>query len=462
MADRTEKTALLPPTIKTTSHRRVGSSSPKSPLDPHREQQFNAARAKNKAKNKRAGRALTGAIVFCFVFMVAEGIGGFLSHSLAVLTDAAHMLTDVGALSLALFSLHASSRPASDHYSYGWHRAEAVGALASVFTIWALVGAIGVNAVERIVSDIECAKDGNRAGCDAVDSVVMFAIGCGGLAANFCCAAILSWGGHHGHSHGAHGGHGHSHGGHGHGCDHDDHEEEHGHGHSHGSHDDHDNHEDHDCHDHHGHDHGHGHGHDHGHDHGHSHGSVNGDCSGHDHGEKPEKKKKKNLNIQGAFLHALGDCIQSVGVIIAAGIIWGYNKKMYDTPTHPHSWGNLADPCCSILFGIVTLYTTVGLFKELLGILMEGTPQGINFVEVMDSLHAIEGVESVHDLHIWSLTAENVVLSVHLVADTKQCHILKEAQKVCAKFGIEHTTIQIDPLEVNVTNCSTLKFQCAN
>jgi zinc transporter 2 len=409
------------------------SSSPKSPLNLEREAEFDKARREKKLKNKRAAKALTGAIIFCFCFMIAEGVGGMLSHSLAILTDAAHMLTDVAALSLALFALHASSRPASEHYSFGWQRAEAVGALASVFTIWALVGAITVEAVERIVGDVKCAQDKQKSDCEGVDAVVMFGIGCGGLLANFCCAAILAWGGH-SHSHGGSGSHGHSHG-----------VSEQSHGHSHGG------------------------GGDAeaggGSSHGHAHGGVASD-----HEEDPEeakaKKEKaaKNLNVRGAFLHALGDCIQSAGVIIAAGVIWGYNHYTFGTPSAAHSWANLADPCCSIVFGIITLYTTMSLFKDLLKILMQGTPTGVEYAKVMDTLFAIDGVESVHDLHIWSLTSENVVLSVHLVADHHHGPaILCKAQEVLDKeFGISHTTIQIDSPDVNASKCSALTFQCAN
>ncbi len=169
--------------------------------------------------------------------------------------------------------------------------------------------------------------------------------------------------------------------------------------------------------------------------------------------------------MRGAFLHALGDCIQSVGVIIAASVIWIYNSKIYGTPSNAHSWANLADPFCSILFGIITLYTTVYLFRDLMTILMEATPREMKHQDVVDALSRVPGVDSVHDLHIWSLTAETVILSVHLVADlakTDSQTVLALAQEVCKKFHIEHTTIQIDGLDVNVKRCSTKKFQCAN
>lgn len=110
------------------------------------------------ATRDKERRALTRALVFCVFFMVVECVGGYVSHSLAILTDATHLMTDVGAYALSIFSLIAAGRAASDRYSYGWHRAEVLGTLFSVFTIWALVGAIVLEAVSRSWDILECAK----------------------------------------------------------------------------------------------------------------------------------------------------------------------------------------------------------------------------------------------------------------------------------------------------------------
>ena len=272
------------------------------------------------AKAKEA-TAIKCAMAFCMCFMVVEIVGGYIAHSLAILTDAAHLLTDVGAFAMALFSIHATTRVSCHTYSYGWHRAEVVGTLASVFTIWVLVGGIVYEALNRIVSMYQCAylpsvkvgvvdhspedtalfaalgvhSQHDRAiadaaarqlrldSCQGVEAPKMVLIGCLGLTVNLACAAILSWGGSHGHSHHGIGG------GHGHGCADDDDEGKEAAG---------------------------SHGHSHGGDsaHGHSHGGES--AHGHSHGSEASSK---GLALNAAFLHAISDSIQSCGVI-AAGL----------------------------------------------------------------------------------------------------------------------------------------------
>ena len=422
------------------------------------------------AKRRRELRALTVALVFCFVFMIVEVVGGVWAHSLAILTDAAHLLTDVGAYSLSIFALKVSERAMTHKYSYGWHRAEVVGTLISVFTIWALVGAVSLEAFSRIVTMRSCANTplekqylnaehtsalqtfvstGKSHGhtvlelptedglCQAVDARMLMLIGSIGLLVNFGCAYILMLGGTHGHSHHGSGGHGHSHGGH------DDHEEDHGHSHGGGhAHDDH--HDDHA-------------------DHGHSHGG--GGCGGHDDHDDDEvaagggahhrNSGGAGFALNAAMLHALGDSIQSVGVILAGAFMYCMNT--YYTPAgsyyNAHSWYNLADPISSLFFAVVTLYITKSLIMDLLEILMEAAPSGINTESVSASLLKIPGVVDIHDLHIWSIAHERTSLSVHLVSDA-HVDVLSLAQKVLEeKFNIMHHTIQVDSVSMGSTQC---------
>nr|XP_025971590.1 zinc transporter 3 [Dromaius novaehollandiae] len=100
----------------------------------------------------RARRQLSVACTICCVFMVGEVIGGYLAHSLAIMTDAAHLLTDVGSMSVSLFSLWVSARPPTRTMSFGWHRSETLGALASVLSIWVVTGALVYLAAARILS----------------------------------------------------------------------------------------------------------------------------------------------------------------------------------------------------------------------------------------------------------------------------------------------------------------------
>uniref|UniRef100_K7G7M5 Probable proton-coupled zinc antiporter SLC30A3 n=1 Tax=Pelodiscus sinensis TaxID=13735 RepID=K7G7M5_PELSI len=101
----------------------------------------------------QACQKLGTACAICFVFMVGEVIGGYLAHSLAIMTDAAHLLADVGSMSVSLFSLWVSARPATKTMSFGWHRSETLGALASVLSIWVVTGVLVYLASARIISD---------------------------------------------------------------------------------------------------------------------------------------------------------------------------------------------------------------------------------------------------------------------------------------------------------------------
>lgn len=88
----------------------------------------------------------------CFLFMIGEFVGGYLSHSLAIMTDAAHMLSDVAGFMISYFAIRMASRPASFNMSFGYHRAEILGALASIMLIWGLVIWLLVEAVGRLIT----------------------------------------------------------------------------------------------------------------------------------------------------------------------------------------------------------------------------------------------------------------------------------------------------------------------
>nr|XP_004661435.1 zinc transporter 8 [Jaculus jaculus] len=94
---------------------------------------------------------LCAASALCFVFMIAEVVGGHVAGSLAVVTDAAHLLIDLTSFLLSLFSLWLSSRPPSKRLTFGWHRAEILGALLSVLCIWVVTGVLVYLACERLL-----------------------------------------------------------------------------------------------------------------------------------------------------------------------------------------------------------------------------------------------------------------------------------------------------------------------
>jgi len=374
--------------------------------------------AKSEEANRKARRQLGWASVFCLVFMVCEIIGGLIANSLAIMTDAAHLLSDLAGFLISIFALWLATRPATSRLSFGFHRAEILGALISVLLIWVLTGILVYEACWRLAHP------------EDVDGKIMFIVATAGLVCNFVMGMILLQSGH-GHSHGGLPGsdHGHSHGplkqkkpkrsG-----DHsllaneaDDHDHAHGdgnHGHSHGSGSS-DEYKGLDS------------------EHGHSHNNAS---HGHSHGhddEDDDHPEVENLNVKAAFIHVVGDAIQSFGVMIAAAFIW-----------YEPEW-RIADPLCTFLFSILVLFTTTRLIKQSVAVLMEGVPEGLDPDEVEQALMDVPGVLAVHDLHIWSLSVGKPSLSVHLYCRDDAAHVLAAANRMCAKkYNIHHSTIQVE------------------
>ncbi|XP_011641283.1 zinc transporter 2-like isoform X1 [Pogonomyrmex barbatus] len=157
-------------------------------------------RERNEEIDKKARRKLIIASVLCVIFMIAEIAGGVLSNSLAIATDAAHLLTDFASFMISLFSIWVAGRPATRKMPFGWYRAEVIGALTSVLLIWVVTGILFYLAIERIVH-----KDFK------LDATVMLITSAVGVAVNLVMGLSLH---QHGHSHGGHSHGGHSHGGH--------------------------------------------------------------------------------------------------------------------------------------------------------------------------------------------------------------------------------------------------------
>ncbi len=141
-----------------------------------------------------------------------------------------------------------------------------------------------------------------------------------------------------------------------------------------------------------------------------------------------------NLNIRGAFLHIVGDAASSVGAILAGVLMWIGNWY----------W---ADPLASLLVGFLILYNAWGLVRDSVDILLEGTPSHINLESVKSDLSEVPGVNSIHDLHIWTLTSGIHALSCHAVVnENDNSHtILKDLTfRIKEKYHIEHATIQLE------------------
>lgn len=360
-------------------------------------------------------RKLLMAVVLCVIFMSVEVAGGIKANSLAILTDAAHLLSDVAAFAISLFSLWAAGWEATPRQSYGFFRIEILGALVSIQMIWLLAGILVYEAIARIINDT-----------GEVQGFLMFVVSAFGLVVNIAMALLL------GHDHGGHG-HGHAHGGHDHG--HSDH------GHSHGGHDE--------MHSHgitittHPHHHNHHHGghskhdeHDHAYKADHTEPLLKTCCEGEKRSEDGAKQKKQwNINVRGAYLHVLGDSIQSVGVMIGGAIIW-----------YKPEW-KIIDVICTLVFSVVVLCTTIRMLRNILEVLMESTPREIDATKLEKGLCEMAEVVAIHELHIWAITVGKVLLACHVIvkpeADADMV-LEKVIDYIRREYNISHVTIQIE------------------
>ncbi|KAK7262505.1 hypothetical protein RJT34_30079 [Clitoria ternatea] len=214
-----------------------------------------------------SAKKLSGLIVFYAIVMVVEIIGGMKAHSLAVISDAAHLLSDIAGFCISLFAVWASGWEATPHQSYGYSRLEVLGALFSVQLIWLISVFLIYEAIGRLL--LQNAK---------VNGKLMFAIAAFGFVLNFIMVVWL------GHDHTHH-----------HGCQHSDHDHSHHHGCG-----------------------------ETGHDHGKEELSKITDEENLTLVPSSHRRTSSvlNINLQGAYLHVMADMIQSIGVMIAGAIIW--------------------------------------------------------------------------------------------------------------------------------------------
>ena len=268
---------------------------------------------------------LRWALVLTALFFVAEVVGGIVSNSLALLADAGHMFTDVGALALSLFVAWFSRQPAAPEKTYGYLRFEILAALLNGAVLIVVSGLIVWEAIGRLQSPEEL--QGN----------VMLFVALGGLLVNAASAAIL------------HPVHGHS------------------------------------------------------------------------------------LNARGAYLHVLGDLLGSVGTVAAAIII---------------RWTGwlAADPIASIAVTLLVVRSAWRLVREAVNVLLESTPAHISLGRVREGLQAITGIESVHDLHVWTVTSGMVAMSAHAVVREpgENQKVLESAVDAMRRLGISHVTLQVE------------------
>jgi cobalt-zinc-cadmium efflux system protein len=149
-----------------------------------------------------------------------------------------------------------------------------------------------------------------------------------------------------------------------------------------------------------------------------------------------------DLNVRAAFTHMAADAAVSAAVVFAGLVILWTGQQ----------W---VDPVMSIAVALVILWGSVGLLKESVGMSLMGVPEGIVVEEVEAGLAELDGVETVHDLHIWPLSTTETALTAHLVAPQVDSDALIEAARALLhdRFGIEHCTLQIERTHLEDAAC---------
>ncbi|EFO21318.1 cation diffusion facilitator family transporter containing protein [Loa loa] len=346
---------------------------------------------KTNTNTKKVEQSLYAVSAVTIVFIIIEFLGGYFANSLAIMTDAGHMVSDLLSFCVAIIAIKLAQRKPTKRLPFGYYRAEILGALISVMMIWALTAILVYAAIERI---IEQNFD--------VDATVMLYTAAISVIFNIIMGIIL----HFGKTTHSHFGLSHNHHGHRNEktfpidleegtckvyqndmknirCEQDN--------------------------------------------------NANIiktiDVTDHDH---HILEFGSNINIRAAFVHVLGDLLQSLGVLSAALII-----KFTNYP--------LADPICTFVFSMLVMLTSFSVARDSVLILMEASPKHINVDKLYNELCAIEGVRDVHSLRVWSLTMDKVAISVHLDTE-KSCdsnHVVHEAnEKLKSKHGIHFITIQ--------------------
>lgn len=276
---------------------------------------------------KKMTRVLKAAIVVTLAFVAIEFAAGLYAHSLALISDAAHNLTDIPAFVLSWLGLYFQTKQPTEQKTFGYHRAGVLAAFVNALALVAIALFICKEAFERILAPVPVAAG------------VMIWVSLVGLLVN----SGVAWALHRGRS---------------------------------------------------------------------------------------------DVNIRTLFIHNLGDAGANVGVIVAALLIARTGQYVID-------------PLISVAIGAGVLWSSFGVLKESMNVLLEGLPKGMKLDEVVRAMLAVPGVREIHDVHIWSLSSHLHALSCHVKIDdmptSENEKILHQLNQVLARdFGITHVTIQFE------------------
>jgi cobalt-zinc-cadmium efflux system protein len=284
---------------------------------------------------ERTSRALKLALVATAAYIALTAVAGIRAHSLALLSEAGHNLTDFLALLLSWAAVRLETRPPSSRRTYGYQRAGVLAAFLNALTLVAVSFYIFYEAFRRLRQP------------EPVEPGIMMAVAAAGVIMNGGIAVML-W------------------------------------------------------------------------------------------------RAGRDLNLRSALLHEVGDTISTAAVIAGGFAILQTGQ----------TW---IDPALSFGIGALILWSSLGILRETLNILLEGAPRGMDLARIAEAIAAVEGVLQVHDLHVWSLGSEWHALSCHIrVADiplSASERILRQVNDaVRERFRIHHTTIQLEHEECEVAH----------
>jgi cobalt-zinc-cadmium efflux system protein len=309
----------------------------------HREPGAVSRGAGSGAVAARRSRCLQLALGLNIGIVIVEIVIGIAAHSLGLLADAGHNLTDVAAVVASLVAVRWALRRPTTERSFGYHRGTILAALFNASSILAITVWIFYEGVVRILHP-EPVRGG-------------IVVGVAGVAAVVNIVAAMALRGHgDGHSHGAAGGHG----------------------------------------------------------------------------------AETDLNMRSALLHMAGDALASVGVAVAGAVI-GVTGRYF--------W---LDPVASLGIGALIAWQAWRLLRQAAEVLLESTPTGLSSAMLHEAMASVEGVETVHDLHVWSLSSEVRALSAHLVLaghpSLEEAQVVGTAVKraISRPFAIAHATLELE------------------
>ena len=283
--------------------------------------------------NGKMQRVLQLSMALTAAYVAATFYFGLRAHSLALISEAGHNVSDLLAIALSFVAVHFQARPATDQKTFGYQRAGVLAAFVNAVTLVVLSAWIAIEAVHRIAAPVE------------VQPRLMMYVAAAGVLMNGTVATLL-W------------------------------------------------------------------------------------------------RFSRDVNIRSVFLHMLGDTLSTAAVIAGGAAI------LFTGLT----W---IDPILSILIAGMILWSSVGIIRETLNILLEGTPRNLQLAEIRKAMAAVAGVLDVHDLHVWSLGSQSHALASHItIAEMpmSECSSILEGIN-CAlreRFHITHTTIQFE-----TTGCET-------